>query len=269
MAIEVHELKGSRTGGDTGRTFAYAVTGTDSDLIAKANVESESPSTYDGLARKDVVLEKQTRAERFVFRVAYGDADGGGKETPKSPGESSFRFDTTGGTDHITQSLNTRFSAASAGNAPDMNQAIGVVPGVGVEGCDITVPKFSWSDTLCVSSVSAAYIDKLYRLTGKTNDDVYTNAGGNTFEAGEVLFLGAQGAVRTSDTNWELQFHHAAIPNQFGLQIADWAIVNKKGWEYLWVMYEDDEDEDTLIKVPRFVYIEQVYESGDFYDIGL
>jgi hypothetical protein len=47
--------------------------------------------------------------------------------------------------------------------------------------------------------------------------------------------------------------------------------INKKGWEYLWVRYADSEDANAkmLVKKPVAVYIERVYEEGDFAALGI
>ena len=45
--------------------------------------------------------------------------------------------------------------------------------------------------------------------------------------------------------------------------------VDKKGWEYLWVRYADAEDQNVLVKKPIAVYVERVYEEGDFSLLGI
>ena len=57
-----------------------------------------------------------------------------------------------------------------------------------------------------------------------------------------------------------------ASPNMSNLTVGDITNINKKGWEYLWVRYGDAEDTaaKTLIKKPTAVYVEKVYEQGDF-----
>ena len=47
--------------------------------------------------------------------------------------------------------------------------------------------------------------------------------------------------------------------------------IDKKGWEYLWVRYEDAEDAaaNALVKKPTAAYVEKVYEEGDFAGLGI
>ena len=55
-------------------------------------------------------------------------------------------------------------------------------------------------------------------------------------------------------------------PKASGLTVGSITGISKKGWEYLWVLYEEAEDATAkaLVKVPVAVYIERVYEEGDF-----
>jgi len=47
-------------------------------------------------------------------------------------------------------------------------------------------------------------------------------------------------------------------------------IIDKKGWEWMWIRYEDDVDSSAkrIIKKPVSVYIEQVYETANFADLN-
>ncbi|MCK4625174.1 MAG: hypothetical protein KAV00_07685, partial [Phycisphaerae bacterium] len=56
-----------------------------------------------------------------------------------------------------------------------------------------------------------------------------------------------------------------------GLTVGDIVNINKKGWEYMWVRYADAEDAaaKAIVKKPVAVYIEKVYEDGDFSTLGI
>ncbi len=168
-------------------------------------------------------------------------------------------------TQHITQSLQTIVKKAKPGEtAPDFKQAIGVTTEE-VEGVDITVPVYSFAEThyIANSLVTGAYKLTLFALTGKVNNATFKG-----FAAGEVLFLGASGSKR-GDDEWEITFRFAASPNVTGMTVGDITGVDKKGWEYLWVRYTDAEDAKVLVKQPAAVYVEKVYESGDFSGLGI
>jgi len=181
-------------------------------------------------------------------------------------GESSFAFDTGGGTQHITQSLATVGSYAASGSPPNFGGAIGVTHD-NVEGVDITVPVYNFSEThyLAASAVTLAYRGTLFNLTGKVNNSSFKG-----MAAGECLFLGASGAKRGSD-DWEITYRFAASPNRSGISVGSIGGISKKGWEYLWVRYADEEDSgsNTLVKKPTAAYVERVYEEGNFAALGI
>ena len=147
---------------------------------------------------------------------------------------------------------------------PDFKGAIGVSTD-SVEGTDITIPVFNFTETHYIPSalVAGAYKTTLFYLTGRVNDAPFKG-----FARGEVLFLGASGSQRGVD-DWEIAFKFAASPNATNLTVGDITGIDKKGWEYLWVRYADAEDEETLIKQPVAVYVERVYEYGNFALLGI
>lgn len=192
------------------------------------------------------------------------------RHTPET-GDSSFSFDTGGGTQHITQSLETVGSYAASGNAPDFGGAIGVTHD-NVEGVDIIVPVYSFAETHYLDDevVTNAYKGKLFHLTGKV-----CNASFKGLDAGECLFLGVSGSQRGSGADWEISFRFAGSENKTNLTVGGITGINKKGWEYLWVRYQDvTEDSPGLVapmvvKQPIAVYVEKVYENGNFADLGI
>ena len=53
--------------------------------------------------------------------------------------------------------------------------------------------------------------------------------------------------------------------------IGDITGIAKAAWEYLWVRYGTVQDTDAkkLVKRPTSVHVEQVYNSGDFSQLGI
>ena len=84
------------------------------------------------------------------------------------------------------------------------------------------------------------------------------------------IFPGASSSKRGSDDR-EITFRFAASPNKTGLTVGDIVNINKKGWEYMWVRYADAEDATAkaIVKKPAAVYVEKVYEEGDFSTLGI
>jgi len=256
MAVTFELFKG-RTGDDDNRDLFYKVKGTSSDLTARTEVEAAAPSTYDGLARDKVVLVKPFPPTGWLFRVHYVRP---GSQRPET-NDSKFRFSTTGGSQHITQSIATSQQRAVAGvTAPNFGGAIGVTKD-SVEGVDIGQGVYEWSETHYIpdSQIDDTYKEWLRHLTWRTNDDFFRG-----FEAGEVLFMGCEGGPREDEVDWEIEFHFAASENLVNQTVGQITGINKKGHEYLWCSYEDSDDEDQLVKQPIVANVEQVYYEGDF-----
>lgn len=236
----------------------YVVRGTEDDADVRSTVESTVPAFYAGLSFQTYHIAHQG-AGVWDVSVRYG------KQEPRDTGDSSFSFDTGGGSAHITQSLSTISRHAPAGKtAPDCRGAIGVTTD-SVEGTDINVPVYQFGETHYISSllITPAYKTNLFYLTGRVNSDAWRG-----FAAGEVLFLGASGAKRGAD-DWEVTFRFAASPNVTGLAIGPITGIDKRGWEYVWVRYSDVESESVLVKQPIAAYVEQVYRTGNFLTLGI
>lgn len=263
MAVTVHEKWESREsseGESPSVDLIYSVRGTNDDLSAKAALALASPILYDGLVRQTLHLARVAE-DTWEGSVRYG------TRKPAETGDSSYQFDTGGGTQHITQSLETVGRYAPSGKTPpDFKGAVGVTHD-NVEGLDITVPVYNFSEThyVATAQVTDAFKTALFFLTGKVNGAAFRG-----FSPGEVLFLGASGSKRGED-DWEITFRFAASPNIQNLSIAGITGIAKKGWEYLWVRYADDEDTNAkvLVKKPVGVYIERVYETGNFSGLGI
>lgn len=227
MTITVSEKFESRLivkGLNPSATFLYDIfcEATDNELAVMAALEAAAPATYDiwgtgllALPRGDVRLTERLSDTHWVGRAEYG----------LVPEQSSYSFETGGGTQHITNSLAT-VNRYPPGTAPDFQGAIGVTEN-GVEGVDITVPVYQFAETHFIADalVTAAYKATLCYLTGKVNSAPFKG-----FQAGEVLFLGASGQ-RRGNGDWEICFRFAASPNVTGLAVGPITGIAKGGWE--------------------------------------
>lgn len=265
VVTEKYQSRDTQTGQSPAVDYVYTVTGSDDTSEIETEVLSAAPTTVstasDTLSRLGVTLHQEGN-ELWEAIVRYGFT-----QTPPFPqtGESSFQFETGGGSERRTHSLETVNSYPSG--APDFKGAIGVTPN-GVEGVDVVVPQYTFSEVHFIddASVTTGYKSTIANLTGKVNNATFKG-----FAAGEVLFLGASGAKRASGDDWEITFRFAAQGNQTGLEVGDITGIAKKGWEYLWTRFEDTEDttNKALVKTPQAVYIEQVYPEGDFSGLGI
>ena len=263
---EKFESRRSTTGDNPSAELGYTVRGTEDDLAARTAVESASPTTYDNLPRQAVAVEP-VGPDHWDATVRYAPNQ---ISSPPQTGDSVFNFDTGGGTQHITQSKATvGIYAAPGSTAPSFQGAIGVTAD-SVNGVDITVPVYQFSEThyLPPEVVTESYKGTLFSLTGKVNNGSFRG-----FAAGELLFLGASGSRRGTgaDDDWEITFRFAASPNVTGLAVGPISGINKKGWEYLWVRYADAEDtgSGTIVKRPIAAYVERVYDDGNFGGLGI
>lgn len=247
-------------------TFHYKLTGTSDEGTARSRFLTATPSYYNLLRRTDYALSPEwldTEADDGVWdiKVTYQQEE----DAPPEPGDSSFNFDTAGGTMHLTQSLETRARYAPAGKtAPDYKGAIGVTSD-GVEGVDLAVPVYTFSETHTKddSKVDYPYRGKVFNCTGRTNNAVFKG-----LAIGECLFLGASGTRRGSG-DWDITFRFAAQPNRSNLTVGDITVETKRGWDYLWVLYKEDTDGKRLIRVPVAAYVERVYEEASFADLEI
>lgn len=253
-AIELYRSReGVESLDDPSAVLIYLITGTNDDATVRTTIEAAAPATYLGLEIHDYDF-RPLGNQLWEAAVHYG--------LRKITGQSSYSFDTGGGTSHITQSKAT-VASYPAGSA-NFQGAIGV-SGDAVDGCDITVPVYNFQEThyLNAAYVDSAYKATLFSLTGKVNAATFKG-----FAAGEVLFLGASGAQRGLD-DWEITFKFAASPNATGLAVGGITGISKGGWNHLWVLYADDVNANTLIKRPVAAYVERVYDAGNFTLLGI
>jgi hypothetical protein len=250
-------------------TMHYTLVGTADDVAMRTELETVLASTYDGLKRDEIrmepiVVDETAGTGTWRVEVRYVEFP---PLTFPSTGESSFSFDTGGGTQHILVSKETVGADALDGYATNQHQAINVKTtgkNVTVDGCDITVPVYTFSETHYIDDddVTQAYKITLFNLTGKVNSDAFRG-----FAAGEVLFLGASGSQRGSG-DWEITFKFAASPNQAAVTIGTLSVA-KRGWDYLWVRFAPDIDTNRVVAKPVEVFVERVYDYASFAGLGI
>jgi hypothetical protein len=287
---------------------SYKVFGTTNDveLHAEANDKISSELAYWAYPGQPNV---QLRAESYSVNYLGDDAwqvtvsyekTGADDDSQTDPLRRSRSFDTSGGSQHITQSpLYDDTTTAVAGPdglpivtrtvtgerrygptgplTPDQFGAIGV-DGDSVAGVDIVVPALSWTETYDVPSsyVTAAYIKRTAFMTGTVNSGTF-----RTFRPGEVLFLGCSGNqdwdVDRGDGPWSLSYKFVASPNAGqgettkALKVGNIAGIKKRGHEYLWVKYESTVGVGSadLLKRPKYVYVNEVYPESNFAQLGI
>jgi hypothetical protein len=267
MSISIHELFAGRTetiGDKPKAEISYVVLDAADEGQVKAIAQSTIPDAYAGLELRSIMLDERLNATTWKVVASYDKLEPAQQENP----ESTFSFDTGGGTQHTTQSITTVNRYGLAASAA-LGGAIGY-DGQNVNGVDITVPVYQFSETHFIDPafIGQGYKLTLFSLTGTVNDSSFRG-----FQAGEVLFLGASGTRRgiDADDRWELSYKFASSPNQSGLSVGTITGIQKRGWDYLWVQYGDEVDQavKVLIKKPIAVYVEQVYRFASFGSLGI
>jgi hypothetical protein len=261
---ELFRSRPTTEGDDPSIDFNYLIKGTNSDLTAKLTLDTLTAAEYDGLVKESLSIEV-LGLDSWRGTVRYS------KRKKKEHGDSRYNFDTRGATQHVTQALEVIGVYVPAGeNAPDFHGTIGGTPD-GVEGLDIVLPQFSFSETHYLSAawVNEAYKHNVYYLTGQVNASIFRGKA-----RGEALFEGATGS-RTGDgldDLWEITFYFRASPNATNLAIGPNIVVPaKEGWQYLDVHYEQTIDtfSTRLVMRPYAAQLARLYEYGNFSVLGI
>jgi hypothetical protein len=247
--------------------LVYSIIGTDDAAAAMTELKSAAPATFESLTRQELTVQPVWADSSNSEGLWEGSARYGSFEPNYVPviGDDFYQFDTGGGNQHITQSL-TNIDSEPA-DAPDFDGAIGVSQGGNVDGVDIVVPVFNFSEThyLSNATLTSAYKQDIFDLTGKVNVAIFKG-----FAIKEVLFLGASGSQRGNKSDWEISFRFAASPQKTSIAIgAGITIATKEGWEYLWVHYKSNVNKNRPIQKPLAAYVEEVYSTGDFSLLGI
>ncbi len=247
-----------------GVTLLYSLSGVGDDAFARWYVTAATPLMHGGLYRQKINLTPEGGGLWDVV-VPYGPRP--------EPELNEFRlsFDTTGGMAHVTHSkehIATHIDVDPWTVDDPQKSAINVTDS-GVEGVDIVISQFAWTEDwqLPIAYASMSYAMLLKAVTGRVNLNPFRN-----FPAGQVRFDGGVGSASNKDENLcSLSFRFTqsddtsdAMPNFKGG-------IAKMGWQYLWVESERKKDETAkvLVTTPKFVHVERVYDADDFAKLGI
>lgn len=250
----------------TSAEIEYIVTEVETEEEAIDEVREQAPEVYQNMTIQGYSVSERCGANAWRVSANYAYVQGENTDDAEVEQESSFQFDTSGGTKHLTHSLAT---VSKASGSPDYKQAINY-DGNSVQGVDVTMPVFNFSEThyFKPSKVSTSFKKKIAEMTGKVNSSSF-----KWYDKGEVLFLGASGS-RTGTSRkdlWAITFKFAVSPNQSNLKVGDLNIGKKEGWQYLWVRFANDVDssKENLVSKPIGAYVEQVYEYANLRGLGI
>jgi len=225
-------------------------------------IENGIPSTVSGLDRIEMTIDERINLTTWIVIARYA---GEVVEDEEEESEGAFSFDTGGGVQHITHSIKTvgKFGPGIS----ELLQGAIRYDGERILGVDIIVPTFKFTETHVLPNniVTDSFKLKISNLTGRTNSNTFR---GNA--PGSVLFEGASGS-KGGNGKWSITYRFAVSPNASDIEVGEIKNIEKAGWEYLWVRYEDTVDEAAgqIVKKAIAVYVEQVYESTQFQGLGI
>jgi hypothetical protein len=168
-----------------------------------------------------------------------------------------------------------------SGTAPDFAGAIGQSLDT-IQGCEIVVPRFELTVMQSYASLSAADLIAFRALVGRTNAAAFLG-----FPAGQLLYLGCdptsgRGTLPTGQAFqfWNLAHQFMYEPDVSGAQIGGLTVPSKPGHAYLWVRFAPGlpaasplpawtTAPNYLAQRPQAVYVERVYDPGDFSALGV
>ncbi len=280
MTVEVVERNNSGMMDDKGtRELLYNIYGTDDGKEALDELQETAPLTHENTPRTrcrvdPVWVDTISGDGHWLGSAEYASQqDQDQSPSPLSVGEERWSFNTQGGTAHITQGLKMgepevfeRPYPAPGKQYRNYRGAIRVTRD-GIEGCDVPTGVLMLE---CTKVLAAAEVDDDFRrrmaaLTPCTNDTIWRG-----FQPGEVCFLGVRGGER-ADGNHELTFGFWVQENVEGQTIGAIGTgtstpINKTGWEYLWVEYEEyyNSTQKLMEKRPAVAYVNKVIKYGDY-----
>lgn len=194
-----------------------------------------------------------------------GGGGGGGGGPAEQPQPGSIAWDTIGHTERIYQALEEEKYPQDP-DTPTMEGAINV-SGNAVEGIDVVRPSMRYSETWIMPAsiaLSDGFIGAVHKLTGTVNDSFF-----RVFEPGEALFMGGRCQWQGDQPYAPVTFEFECRPN------GDWYtpgwgdLIPKEGWEYIWIKYEDAVSGGSLIRRPKYVYKNKLFEKKDWFSEGL
>lgn len=268
------------------------------DAVVRLQVEAYVPAFIGQMVFQRYQLHDQG-AGNWLVDVYYG------RKYARAPGDMFIHFDyTTEKVRTFTSYSSTYFPApvtlgttSPLQTAIQFNNCINVKDSGGkrrVEGVEVEDPAFNFTITRLFGPgfpLSQSFIDSLKFLRGKVNETKLTftvnlrtaTAYGPitfVFNPGELQFHGATGGI-DEDTHQEvvmrfssyenINFGTGGIPNCAGIPG-----VSKDGFDYLWVAYDEAQDDVTVAGIgnskrivprPRQVCVERVFLRASLFPL--
>jgi hypothetical protein len=276
--VELHDSRSANVSAkDVSAKIIYMLEGSADDADIHEHILTHAPSNHLGLfgdsyTLKPIKIDGVNSVWRAELTYKLPDEE---KEQQRQQDQADrnaertweISFSTTGASMNISHSIETvnyNSHPNNADPAPIFDQAIMVGSDGSISGTDIVIPTLTFTEvhSFAPSLITYNFIKTLSNLTGTTN-----NAAFRTFQAGEVLFTGAEGSWNDNLIN--ITYNFAMSPNLTSVDAAGVTGLSKKGHELIWVYYQDEVDASAhaATKSARAAYVEKVYEGSDFDDL--
>ncbi len=249
------------------RTNSFFVTDYTDAEEAMSAVHSIAPKVIGNMALQKISVQENHGNGTFVIDANYVPQSSSGSiniAPEKTPIKCSFS--TIGGSAVRTQAIKQVMTpgAISMHNGINFN-------GESFEGIEVVTRHLTetYTKTFKASHYNSTYKRTLAQLSGKVNKEPF-----KSWEAGEVLFLGASTNYSTADKYIEVTFQFAIELNKKGFDFAGFHLPQRKrGWDYMWAHYQDEinQNGDNKILMPKAkgVYVAQVYDFSIFTALGI
>lgn len=214
----------------------------------------------------------------WVATLTYGALPPGRPLQPQPIGTAEYEFNFVMPSAQIKRSLANVSRTPRAGEAaPDFKGLIGIVEGpdgLQVEGIDISPPAetFSLSYSAQAGVVTAGYQALVLSMVGTVNSATFAG-----IAAGQLLLTRVTGGVTSrisrvsSQNSWNIKFGFAYSPNAFNLLVGTITVPVKLGWHLLWTFDTPVPDVAARMTIPQphTAYVEQIYGTADFRQLGI
>ena len=236
-------------------------------------VRAKAPAEFNGMSIDHFALDEVLSHNAYRIKAVYAQ----GSAVPDTSGDTeekpTMSFECSAGNIHIISAI--RQEKVYGDKDDELDSNVGCMIGwngklgEGMEIAGVDVPtaglRESYTKVMKTSNISTSFKRKVASLTGKVNNGSFKG-----WNAGEVMFMGmSYSAPLKGNEKVTVTFSFNIQPNENNVRIADKSIGDKKGFEYLWVVYKSRRESNKPTAGIRAIYKAEVVESANFSDLGL
>ena len=277
--IDLSLEQGKGDNSSSSATIYYIVDGTQNDAEACTSAYAFAPEEFSEIPKKSVAISERLTDTAWKIEVHYGteDKSSGGGDSGDETDEATMNFDCSAGTKHMTQAIRQTCVFAGTGETKESAAVAAAVP-IGwngkdgseseAAGVDVSIGELreTYTKTMSKSKVTGtSWKRKVAELVGKVNSGSFKG-----WSAGEVMFLGCSYSAPTKGSKKvAVSFHFAIRLNESKAVVAGENIGNKKGFEYLWALTDDEVKDGERVRKVRKIYKAEVCETDGFGGLGI